>query len=234
MSLNEKLMDDYLDIIDEICKWYFGLSHDYAKNYLYAFGIDELDEVIIRFTPPMRYIFNNTHPYLDERLYDEPNYAIHINSWCEYGLYDLIGLTRSYFTKTLQLDETKNIKQKWEELLMKNFTIKNLKNGDFVILRNGTVGAVIVDTNTIVLDNGYFMEISGYNDDLTNKPGLFGRDDNYDIIKIYRGNRSFKQVKGICSGTPIYDRNLIETVEEMTLEQVCEALGKNIKIVKGE
>ena len=148
--------------------------------------------------------------------------------------YWFVTTMKRYFKDHLELKDTEETNKMWEDLLMKNFTKKNLKNGDFVILRNGMVGAVIVDTNTIVLDDGRFMEISCYDADLTSKRNLYDHSDDYDIMKVYRGNRSFKQVKGIHSGNPIYDRNIIETVEEMTLEQVCKALGKNIKIVKGE
>ena len=235
MALNEKLMDDYLEIIDEICKWYGNIRYNFTKHYPSYGRMEMLDEVQIKFTLPTSYTFSRADSYHIDYRYDDEYYAIHIGSCLEEDLYDLIGFTRSYFTKTLQLDETKNIKQKWEELLMKNFTKKDLKNGDFVILRSGKVGIVIADTEEVVYDGGGFDRLLSWNEELTSKThaSYNPRLNSYDIMKVCRNVHTFDGAKSANGDRIVYDREKIETVEEMTLEQVCKALGKNIKIIKG-
>lgn len=207
----QDLVHEYLSMINTIAKAYHIIP---ICNQM------SIDRVQIRF--------------ISARISDDKQSRLYLKLdelWDD--LYGVIPVLKPYFEDYLELEATEETNKMWEELLMKNFTKKDLKNGDFVELRNGMIGAVIVDADNIVLNSGGFMEISGYNDDLTNKPGPFGRDNNYDIMKVYRGDRSFRQIKTVLHGAPIYDRNLIETVEEMTLEEVCKALGKNIKIVKG-
>ena len=107
------------------------------------------------------------------------------------------------------------------------FTNKDLKTGDVVVTRDGDIGVVIVERNTIFFKSGMYISVSCIKEDLTG--GMF--DSKSDIMCVYRNARCFKD----CSdGTAdlIYDRDRYET-EEMTLEEICKALGKNIKIVKG-
>ena len=114
---------------------------------------------------------------------------------------------------------------------MKKFTKKDLKNGDVVKFRDGcpdTTGIVCVDTGTIICSPGR-VGLDSYNDDLTCKPGYMK---DYDIMAVRRPIRykdcHFDAFKFEC-GELIFER---KEVEEMTLEEVCKALGKEVKIVK--
>lgn len=114
----------------------------------------------------------------------------------------------------------------WSDFMNKPFTKSNLKNGDVVLYRNKTVGIVITDLEVIVQPNGY-VRLDSIEKDLTN---IINHD--YDIVSVRRpfgaascGYKAFEH----DAGQLVYEH---EEVEEMTLEQVCKLLGKNIKIIK--
>ena len=113
---------------------------------------------------------------------------------------------------------------------MAKFTIKNLKDGDFVILRNGDMGVIVRNIDAIVLQDGSFLTMSRYDDDLC----IVSSWREFDIMKVCRNIHCFNAAKdrfnGIIGvGNMLFDRD----GDEMTLEEICKALGKNIKIVKG-
>ena len=110
---------------------------------------------------------------------------------------------------------------------MKNFTKNDLSSGDFIQLRDGRYGVVVRDIDTIVLPNGTYLDINYYNTDLKSK----WESVEHDIMKVYRGCKCFDHCKNYSGKIVVYDREQDE-VEEMTLEEVCKALGKNVKIVK--
>ena len=145
--------------------------------------------------------------------------------------YWFVTTMKRYFKDHLELKDTEETNKMWEELLMKNFTKKNLKDGDFVVLRNGDIGVIVQNIEAIVLQDGSYLAVSKYNDDLY----IESEWREFDIMKICRDVHCFNAAKaefdrGSSSKYIVYER---EVVEEMTLEQVCKALGKNIKIVKG-
>lgn len=119
----------------------------------------------------------------------------------------------------------------WSDFTMKKeFTKADLKNGDVVKFRGcGEYGIAIPDVNCILFKEGQL------NMDLLSDDMLYGPNNNYDIMAIRRpseykgcsfyGFEKFKKSKT----TLVYER---KEVEEMTLEEVCKALGKEIKIVK--
>lgn len=114
----------------------------------------------------------------------------------------------------------------WSDFMNKPFTKSNLKNGDVVLCRNKCVGIVITDKNVIVLIDGH-NKLENISNDLTNSINH-----DYDIVGVRRpvipAHCSYKAFD-LEFGQLVYDR---EEVEEMTLEQVCKLLGKNIKIIK--
>ena len=114
----------------------------------------------------------------------------------------------------------------WEDFMKRTFTKENLKTGDIIQRRNG-------NTEIVNLELGMFIRRSGWNNldsiksDLTCTNGK-----EFDIVAVRRPKE-----KGDCQfnafeykwGTLVYER---QEVEEMTLEQVCKLLGKEIKIIK--
>lgn len=120
----------------------------------------------------------------------------------------------------------------WSDFSMKKeFTKKDLKNGDIVKFRKGYTGIVILETGTIVVGEHDYMPLDSTANDLTQALG-YSNDRDFDIVAVRRPNKPHE-----CSlqafknnyGTLVYER---KEVEEMTLEEICKALGKEIKIVK--
>jgi hypothetical protein len=114
----------------------------------------------------------------------------------------------------------------WEDFMNKTFTKADLKNGDVIKRRNGHVEIVILEHDVCVSKSGFNL-LSEIKNDLTSCTS-----EGWDVIAVKRPKdaqacsiQEFKCGRGIL----IYER---EEVEEMTLDQVCKLLGKNIKIVK--
>jgi hypothetical protein len=112
--------------------------------------------------------------------------------------------------------------------MKKAFTKADLKNGDVIKRRDGTVQIVCLETGTCICPNGGFDSVSDINNDLTYRSWSSG-----DIMEVRRPRAerhcSFKAFDAKY-GELVYERS---EPEEMTLEEVCKALGKEIKIVKG-
>ena len=115
------------------------------------------------------------------------------------------------------------------------FTKSDLKDGDMILRRNGVVEIAIPSVGVFVDRNRGWNNIDGLAEDLTDKDPFFNCD-GWDIIEIRRPVR-----KSDCQfsafeesfGEVVYNRERdTEVIEEMTLEEVCEALGKKIKIVE--
>lgn len=109
----------------------------------------------------------------------------------------------------------------------KEFTIKDLWNGDVVLHRNGRVSIYVcnIHFNSFVMQNGYDT-IGHYELDLTNN---INRD--YDIMCVRRPKAPFEcryDVHNTNLGEVVYQRS---EPEEMTLEEICKILGRKIKIV---
>lgn len=114
----------------------------------------------------------------------------------------------------------------------KQFKKSDLKNGDIVELRNGQRYVYIekyndrfiysTDSDEVIvnLKDGEYSRLANYDDDLRYK----GRGNcEYDIMKILDMSEFYRKQKWT------WER---EKTEEMTLEEVCKELGKDIKIVK--
>lgn len=116
----------------------------------------------------------------------------------------------------------------WEDFMKKTFTKTDLKSGDIVLRRDRKICVVFAEVNALGHKDG-FDALNHYADDLTNKV-----DQSLDIIAVRRPREPKECNLGYFNRedvTLIYDRERDET-EEMTLEQVCKLLGKNIKIIK--
>lgn len=113
------------------------------------------------------------------------------------------------------------------------FTKADLKTGDVILKRNGSVEIVNRDLEMLICQNGGWNNLDDIQEDLTYRSpmGAEEDDEDCDIIQVRR-----PQTKRDCCfnalkykwGELVYKR---EEPEEMTLEQVCKLLGKKIKII---
>ena len=113
----------------------------------------------------------------------------------------------------------------------KVFTKADLKSGDIITFCEGSYG-MYIDT----FDSVMFLEDGGGYLPLTDIVDITFKDkygeSEWDIVKIQRP----KKTNGIVprhwlEGEVIWKE---PPIEEMTLEEVCKALGKEIKIVKSK
>ena len=110
--------------------------------------------------------------------------------------------------------------------MKKKFTKADLKNGDVVKVRDGDVGFAIVDLGVITFGR-QIENLDKFYNDLTHRTS-----ETCDVIAVRRPikpedcrTNAFEHNIGFL----VYER---KEIEEMTLEEVCKALGKEIKIVK--
>ena len=107
-------------------------------------------------------------------------------------------------------------------------TKQHLKNGDIVKFENGGVGCVITEHRMIITTDSW-INLDNYKDDLTSKVSP-----RYNIQAVRRprdGCECRFDAFDENRGELVYDRER-DTVVEMTMEEICAALGKTIKIVK--
>ena len=113
----------------------------------------------------------------------------------------------------------------WSDFMNKEFTKADLKTGDVVLRRNGKVEIVNRELETFITPKKW-NDFDEMNEDLT-----ANTKSEYDIVAVRRPcEKSDCQFKAFEYrwGTLIYER---EEAEEMTLEEICKALGKEVKIV---
>lgn len=114
----------------------------------------------------------------------------------------------------------------WSDFMNKPFTKADLKTGDVVMLRDGTVQIANCELGMFITPK-WWNDIDAYNLDLTYKC-----DERFDIVAVRRPTSKTHCTFAAFTyefGTLVYER---QEVEEMTLEQVCKLLGKEIKIIK--
>ena len=113
--------------------------------------------------------------------------------------------------------------------MKKEFTKDDLRTGDIVLLRSGDVKLYIKEGHIFV--GLRHMGDWDYDTAFTNSLKRTSSS-TYDIVSVRRPDKvsdiSFDAFEKNL-GTLVYERD--EAVE-MTLEEVCKALGKNVKIVK--
>ena len=126
---------------------------------------------------------------------------------------------------------------KWSDFMKdKKFTKSDLKNGDVVKRRGGRVEIACVNTGTLIARDG-FDYLCHITEDLIYNNGS----DTYppgDIVAIRRPDcpsdcrfAAFDEFLG----TLVYDRERDDPdIVDMTMEDVCKALGKRVKIVDGK
>ena len=107
------------------------------------------------------------------------------------------------------------------------FTKADLKTGDVVLRRDGSVEIVNRNLEMLICKTGGWNNLDDIREDLTYN-NLFKSGD---IIQVRRPQKKSDCCFGAFEGeygTLVYKR---EEPEEMTLEQVCRLLGKKIKII---
>lgn len=118
----------------------------------------------------------------------------------------------------------------WSDFMNAKFTKANLKTGDVILRRNETVEIVNRELGMLIRKRGW-NDLDDIREDLTsgyNNP-------QFDIIAVRRPTNKCDccfEAFSTQRGTLVYDRKH-DTVEEMTLDEVCKLLGREIKIVKG-
>lgn len=114
-----------------------------------------------------------------------------------------------------------------EDFMKHTFTKADLKTGDVVKRRNGDVEIFNQHLGMFIRQDTGWNDIDCLQDDLSNLSYKA-----YDIIAVRRpvikSDCAFDAFENKC-GTLVYER---QEVEEMTLEQVCQLLGREIKIIK--
>ena len=125
----------------------------------------------------------------------------------------------------------------WSAFMNKSFSKANLKTGDIIKRRNGSVAVVLRDSGVLLTLDGPAL-LGDICEDLTyrHQEGENPTEANteLDIVAVRRPTKpeecGFDAFEKEC-GELVYKR---EDVETMTLEDVCAALGKKIKIVDSE
>ena len=119
----------------------------------------------------------------------------------------------------------------WSDFMNKKFTKADLKSGDVILSVNGDVKIVCIETGTLIQRDG-FSSLYELTDDL--KCIYSDKEDNFDDIVAVRRPKQPYDCQ-FCAfdaglGELVYERK--DEPEEMTLEEICKVLGKEIKIVK--
>ena len=152
-------------------------------------------------------------------------------SSCNWSLYEentLYYFNQGAYGSIKRAHKENAIVLEWSDYMNKKFTKEDLKTGDVVKFRNGKVGIVNRDFEMLITKSAW-IDLNNILEDLTD-----GKTGDYDIVAVRRPYNKFHCVFDAFEfdfGELIYDRDRDEIVE-MSLEEICAALGKNIKIVK--
>lgn len=133
----------------------------------------------------------------------------------------------------VEIEELINIKCLTREYVVleevAEFTLADLKPCMVVKRRDEELRIVTASTNGLLFTYcGIWKDFSSYNDDMTYKDGFH----DYDIMKVY----GYSDLQYMAIDVTEKNRDLlwerIEEPEEMTLEEICKELGRNVKIVE--
>ena len=209
-----KWFDDELELV----KLKFNIN-DYPGNCVMHVTTEKQDEIFRKYLHSLGRTWSLGQKYIEFTYFGD-----YENNTCyEFNQNKYSNLT--YFLDGYRILEFDDFD--WSDFMKKEFTKADLKNGDVVKRRDGSVEILVSDLHVFVGDHGDYAEMGCINDDLTSSCGT-----NRDIIAVRRINCNYGnpfQTFQHEYGTLVYER---KEVEEMTLEEVCKALGKEIKIVK--
>ena len=154
-----------------------------------------------------RYL-NNTR---FETFKEKTAYDFHQGTWTEVDFYKKEGYTIL----------------EWSDFMKKKqFTKADLKNGDVILRRNEEV-EIYNSTLDMCISKCSYNDLDSVDNNLTHQ---FNNE--WDVIAVRRPKAKYEcsfNAFNLSYGDLVYER---KEVEEMTLEQVCKLLGKEIKIIK--
>lgn len=167
--------------------------------------------------------------YLDSvgREWDSGDSYLSHTNWNGYKSDTVYFFNRNTY-ENIQYAKTRNYTiLEWSDFMNKEFTKADLKTGDVVKLRDGEVGIVNLELDMCILNGCGWLDLSRYDSELKNQNQV-----GCDIVAVRRPT-----VPCHCQfcafernfGTLVYER---KEVEEMTLAEVCNLLGKEIKIIQ--
>ncbi len=172
--------------------------------------------------------FESFIEYLHNNGYD------HLAPYCNYSCYygkNLYYFNSQTWSSVAHAKDNGYQILEWSEIIAREteFTKADLKTGDVILRRNGEIEIVNYELGTLICKGGGYNLLSLFKNDLTH---ITMRE--WDIIEVRRPKEKWDccfDAMGVSRrGTLVYER---KEPEEMTLEQVCKLLGKEIKIVKG-
>ena len=156
------------------------------------------------------------------------NYFIYKEQTC----YDF---NRGKFSAISYYEEKKYKILEWSNFMNREFTKSDLRSGDVILRRNGNVEIVCLETGTLIHQVDGWSKLSDIDEDLTYKLCCNNHSiPEYDIVAVHRPTKPSDcrfSAFYAKAGELVYER---KEVEEMTLEEVCKLLGKEIKIVKSK
>lgn len=172
---------------------------------------------------------NDFCKYLHEhgRTWCTGEYYVDSNCWHSHGDETAYNFNEGTYCDIYYYKTTNYTILEWEDFMNHTFTKENLKTGDIIKLSDGRIGVVNRHLEMIICKDGGWIDLDRVRSDLTHQWS-----NEFDIVLIRR-----PKVKAECNfdaikqewGALVYER---QEVEEMTLEQVCKLLGKEIKIIK--
>ena len=204
----------------ELVKTKFNIKN-YPGKYVMCCKTHEESQIFSRYLNSIGKTWLSGGSYLQLDYYSRCDQCISYNF--NNGTYDHLDYYKNEKYTILEFEDFD-----WSDFEMKKeFTKADLKNGDVIKRRDDSIEIVLVDTGTLLNEAYGAYNLKDIHDDLTSNIGS-----SRDVIAVRRPTKWSDCCFGAFSrneGTLVYER---KEVEEMTLEEVCKALGKEIKIVK--
>lgn len=171
--------------------------------------------------------------YLDsvEKKWCSGDSYVRVNKWNEFEEKTCYSFNNGYYAPISHFIVYNYKILEWSDFMDNKFTKADLKSGDVILSVNGDVKIVCIETGTLIQRDG-FSSLYELTDDL--KCIYSDKEDNFDDIVAVRRPKQPYDCQ-FCAfyeelGELVYERK--DAPEEMTLEEICKALGKEIKIVK--
>lgn len=188
--------------------------NDYEGNYVMHCKTEEEAKDFCAYLDSVGRKWCNGESYLD------------VNEWGWYRENTIYDFNEGSYCSVDLAKIYNEIILEWSDFMSKEFTKANLKTGDVVKLRDGDVGIVNLGLDMCILSRSW-LDLKHYDVELKDDTDL-----DLDIIAVRRP--TMPHHCQFCAfdnnfGTLVYER---KEVEEMTLEEVCKLLGKEIKIIK--